>query len=206
MMLDRGLKDFWKSPDANVRALLEDLIRLRHAARYGDPLIVGGRFGKGKVVAVLTSAGKQWTDFPAGCIASVIYLPFIWETLDFLTLPERPEKPKVNRIPGKDKSPQFLGVDLANEPRVLTKNPRKDKKDGIPKELASVCLVTPDAAVRFRGLLADEAGLAKAHWIVEVHPVEIKDGKFGKILAAQPTQTIPLRACCTIRNDEPTTS
>jgi hypothetical protein len=34
--------------------------------RFGDPLLVGKRFGRGPVLAYLTSAGSAWNDFPNG--------------------------------------------------------------------------------------------------------------------------------------------
>jgi hypothetical protein len=187
LILARSLRDFWRGPDPEVRAVLEDLVRLRQEARLGDPLIVAGRFGKGKIVAVLTSAGKQWSSFSGGSVGSVIFPPFIWETLNFLTLPEPPAK--ADPVLPKERTPQFLGVELALKPRLLAK---VKKTDEIPAKLAKACLITPNALIDFRGRIAAGAGLAKAEWIVETHQVEFKDGKFGKVLPAMPQQTFPM--------------
>jgi Aerotolerance regulator N-terminal len=55
-----GLVDFWAHAD-NAQ-LREDFEKLRDEVRYGDPLYVAKAFGKGRVVAFLTSAGASWND------------------------------------------------------------------------------------------------------------------------------------------------
>jgi hypothetical protein len=57
-----NLQEFWQRPeqlDLRVR-----LARLIDAVRYGDPLMVAKNFGKGRVVAFLTSAGTAWNNLP----------------------------------------------------------------------------------------------------------------------------------------------
>ena len=44
----------------------EKFARLMESVRFGDPLLVGKRFGRGPVLAYLTSAGSAWNDFPNG--------------------------------------------------------------------------------------------------------------------------------------------
>ena len=189
MLLGQGkssnLTAFWKLPDAKVRSLLEDVIRLRHQARHGDPLVLGGQFGKGRVVAVLTTAGKEWNDFAAGSQASIMYAPFIWEMVKYLSSREEPEKSKEKPRSQNDR-PQMLDVDLDYTAR------KAADKDFTKEFEATYYLVTPDVLLPFRGTIADDAGLIQAHWVVQVHPVELVDKKIGKLLPPQPEQQIPL--------------
>lgn len=55
-----GLVDFWAMADH--AALRDEIQRLRDEVKYGDPLYVAKPFGKGRVVAFLTSAGASWND------------------------------------------------------------------------------------------------------------------------------------------------
>ena len=55
-----GLVDFWAHAD-NAQ-LREDFEKLRDEVRYGDPLYVAKPYGKGRVVAFMTSAGASWND------------------------------------------------------------------------------------------------------------------------------------------------
>jgi hypothetical protein len=55
-----GLVDFWAHAD-NAQ-LREDFEKLRDEVRYGDPLYVAKPFGKGRVIAFMTSAGASWND------------------------------------------------------------------------------------------------------------------------------------------------
>jgi hypothetical protein len=55
-----GLIEFWAQ--AEVAQLREDFEKLRDEVKYGDPLYVSKTFGKGRVVAFLSSAGASWND------------------------------------------------------------------------------------------------------------------------------------------------
>ncbi|MSR54979.1 MAG: hypothetical protein EXS09_17080 [Gemmataceae bacterium] len=55
-----GLIDFWGQADN--RLLKEDFEKLRDEVKYGDPLYVAKSFGKGRVVAFMSSAGASWND------------------------------------------------------------------------------------------------------------------------------------------------
>jgi hypothetical protein len=74
-----NLTEFWSYPDPKISTLRKEVLDLRDQAKYGDPFIIAGSFGKGKVVAVMTSAGKEWNDWGGGSDAAVLYQPFIWE-------------------------------------------------------------------------------------------------------------------------------
>ncbi len=80
-----NLTEFWSFADPKVASLRKDAIDLRDQAKYGDPFIIAGNFGKGKVVAVMTTAGKEWNEWGGGSDAAVIYQPFIWEVQNYLS-------------------------------------------------------------------------------------------------------------------------
>lgn len=80
-----NLTEFWSTGDPKVTTLRDDLIKLRDQVRYGDPLVVAGNYGKGKVVAVMTTAGKEWNDWGGGSEATLIYQPFLWETQNYIS-------------------------------------------------------------------------------------------------------------------------
>lgn len=58
------LRGFWQEPA--VSELAANFARLLDDVRYGDPLLVGKRFGRGPVLAYLTTAGGAWNDFANG--------------------------------------------------------------------------------------------------------------------------------------------
>jgi hypothetical protein len=69
-----NLVEFWAQTDQ--RDLRRRVDQLRERVQFGDPLAVGNRFGKGRVVAVLTAIGmapggggpeaEAWNDWPGG--------------------------------------------------------------------------------------------------------------------------------------------
>src|SRR5262249_49342093 len=66
-------------------ALQKDFEDFRQLVQYGDPLVVVGRYGKGRVVAFLTTAGRSWNYWPGGCPASATYPMVIHELQRYLT-------------------------------------------------------------------------------------------------------------------------
>ncbi len=56
-----NLAEFWEQED--TRRLASDFERLAEIVKYGDPLMVEGKFGKGRVVAMLTTFGQKWNDW-----------------------------------------------------------------------------------------------------------------------------------------------
>jgi hypothetical protein len=76
-------KDFW---DAGADDTLRGKITaLRDAAMFGDPLVVTKTYGKGEVVAFLTTAGKNWNDWPGGGMASPTYPVVMLNLQKYLT-------------------------------------------------------------------------------------------------------------------------
>jgi hypothetical protein len=58
------LTEFWRKPE--VKELRQQIAALRDKTRYADPIVVAAPFGKGRVVACLTSAGGSWNDWADG--------------------------------------------------------------------------------------------------------------------------------------------
>ncbi|MCS7046898.1 MAG: hypothetical protein NZO58_11125, partial [Gemmataceae bacterium] len=80
-----NLTEFWASSENKIPALRDDILKLRDQVRYGDPFVVAKHYGKGRVVAVMTTAGKDWNDWAGGSQATLIYQPFIWELQNYLS-------------------------------------------------------------------------------------------------------------------------
>jgi len=68
-----GLIDFWAQSENTL--LKEDLEKLRNEVKFGDPLYVTKPFGKGRVVAFLTSAGASWNDLQSA--GGAYYVPLM---------------------------------------------------------------------------------------------------------------------------------
>ncbi|MBI2804843.1 MAG: BatA domain-containing protein [Planctomycetes bacterium] len=97
LLTDKGRQDpkdpipdmtqLWGSSDPDVETVKRQLNALRKEVRYGDPFVIMRKFGKGKVVAVMSTAGKDWNDWPGGCAASVLFPMFTWELQNYLSSP-----------------------------------------------------------------------------------------------------------------------
>jgi hypothetical protein len=90
---DHGADNDPKRPDMEIlwahpkmKALAAEIDEYRNAIEYGDPLVVARKYGKGRVCAVLTSAGTavdsqtkmRWNDWGNG-LASWSYTPFVMD-------------------------------------------------------------------------------------------------------------------------------
>jgi hypothetical protein len=80
-----SLKEFWEKADPLIIALRNDIRQLHDQVKYGDPFMVLRRHGNGQVVAVMTTAGKEWNDWGGGSSGAFVYQPIIWETLNQLS-------------------------------------------------------------------------------------------------------------------------
>jgi hypothetical protein len=85
------LLEFWKDANPSVLALRTRIEQLYERVQYGDPLIVAGRYGKGRTVAFLTTAGKAWNDWAGGSPASVTYPVVLLDLQKYLTSTESEE-------------------------------------------------------------------------------------------------------------------
>jgi hypothetical protein len=74
-----SLVRLWNMKD-NENLKLE-IASLYKQVRYGDPLVVGSRFGQGRVVVVTTTAGRAWNAWPA----QPSYVPMVLEMQSYLT-------------------------------------------------------------------------------------------------------------------------
>ncbi len=84
---DHGAENDPRRPDMEIlwahpkmKALAAELDEYRTTIEFGDPLVVARRYGKGRVCAVLTSAGTatHWNDWGNG-LASWSYTPFLMD-------------------------------------------------------------------------------------------------------------------------------
>jgi hypothetical protein len=93
LLTDRGddkefanLVEFWTSnPDPKIPVLYKEAESLRRRLLYSHPIMVVGQFGQGRVVAVLTTAGKDWNDWAGGITGSVLYPAIAWEMQNYLS-------------------------------------------------------------------------------------------------------------------------
>jgi hypothetical protein len=70
---------FWEMRDnENLKNEIADLYR---TVRYGFPLVIASRFGRGRVVTVMTTAGKEWN----GWLSLPSYVPMVLEMQSYLT-------------------------------------------------------------------------------------------------------------------------
>jgi Aerotolerance regulator N-terminal len=69
-----SLVDFWALSE--VKTLKEDIQNFRKDALYGSPLVVTRRYGKGNVVACLTTAGSKWSGWSGGELGGVSSFTF----------------------------------------------------------------------------------------------------------------------------------
>jgi hypothetical protein len=91
MLVDRGkenergefpnLVEFWDLRDQNVQDVKQEAINLRKRLLYSSPLVLTKDFGRGRVVAWMTSPGKEWNHWAT----SPIYAPLIFELQNYLT-------------------------------------------------------------------------------------------------------------------------
>jgi hypothetical protein len=79
------LTALWEQPDPKVAALKTRVEKLMQAVQFGDPLVLANRFGRGRVVTFLTTAGKKWNDWAGGSPASVTYPMVMIELQKYLT-------------------------------------------------------------------------------------------------------------------------
>jgi hypothetical protein len=81
-----SMVELWGRPQ--LKAIAAELNQIRESALYGDPLLVARPYGKGKVVAFLSSAGPQnnWNKLADGDPGSgSTFAPMIMELQYFLT-------------------------------------------------------------------------------------------------------------------------
>ncbi len=105
-----NLKDeFWNLSE--TQGLRNELDQFRQLVQYGDPLVVTGRYGKGRTVVFLTTAGKSWNYWPGGCPASATYPAVIHELQRYLTS-------------GAEETNRFVGAPLTIELDATQYEPR----------------------------------------------------------------------------------
>ncbi len=77
------LREFWAHP--KLTDLRRETTRLRDRVKYGDPLYLAKRFGRGRVTLMLTTADDTWTDWPSSQPANYSYIPLVKEMVTYLS-------------------------------------------------------------------------------------------------------------------------
>jgi hypothetical protein len=78
-----SLVELWEeSENQKLRTRIDSV---RQTVQLGDPLVIASQFGKGHVVAFMTSAGRNWCDWAGGSLASPTYPVVMLELQKFLT-------------------------------------------------------------------------------------------------------------------------
>jgi hypothetical protein len=95
-----NMKAFWDLPEQAT--LRQEVEAFRDLVQYGDPLVLTNRYGKGRVVAFLTTAGKAWSKWAGGCPASATYPIVVVELQKFLSS-------------GNEEQNRFVGAPLTIE-------------------------------------------------------------------------------------------
>jgi hypothetical protein len=100
MLKDRGPENEPQRPDMaalwaqpRMLSLAGQINEFREAVLYGDPLVVARSYGKGRVIAILTSAGTSprgpynvaWNDWGGGSLSSFSYPIFIKDLERWMT-------------------------------------------------------------------------------------------------------------------------
>ena len=94
MLHDRGIpndperpsmEEFWQQPDPEIGKLRGQVVRMRDAVQLGDPLVVTRAFGKGRTVAIMTTAGRKWNNWAAGGPASFTFPVITLEMQKYLS-------------------------------------------------------------------------------------------------------------------------
>jgi hypothetical protein len=88
--------------------------RVLASAQNGDPLVVEGRLGKGKILLVASAADRDWGDWPQ----SRLYVPLVHQLVGYLT-DRLPETAPVQNIPADRDHPPGITNDGA---KVIVRN------------------------------------------------------------------------------------
>lgn len=118
-----GLREFWALPEQS--SLKFELQRFLESVRYGDPLLIAGRFGLGRVAMLTTTVNAAWNDWPNGP-ARPYFVMLMLETQKYLASVGS----DANRLVG---SPLEIKVDAARfEPRLRRFFIREQAPDAAP--------------------------------------------------------------------------
>jgi hypothetical protein len=76
-----NLQEFWQQ--GGQAGLREQVVKLLEAVRFGDPFLIARTFGKGRVLAYMTTVSDTWNDLPKGP-ARVYYVMLMVEMQKYL--------------------------------------------------------------------------------------------------------------------------
>jgi hypothetical protein len=122
------MKNMWEEP--KMKALAERIRQLIDTLRFGDPLLVSRNYGKGRVVACLTTAGtsSKWNDWGQGSPISWSYVPFVMDLQRYLSS----SSDDLNRLVGDKISFQLEAAKYNNRAEVekyLQPEPSEETKE-----------------------------------------------------------------------------
>lgn len=80
-----NLVEFWQQTDPAIAKLRTRIDKLRETVQLGDPLMIASTFGKGRCVAIMTTAGQKWNGWSAGGPASFTFPMIMLETQTYLS-------------------------------------------------------------------------------------------------------------------------
>lgn len=125
------LTELWANSDPNVQSVKRQLDNLREEVQFGDPYIVTHTIaeGKGKVVAVMSTAGKDWNDFAGGAASSVLFAPFVWELQNYLSS----QGSEANLATGSNFNLTFDAAQFKNAQLKLVRHFHKTSSEGFKK-------------------------------------------------------------------------
>jgi len=139
MLTDRGneanaaerpnLVEFWNNGDPAVEELRQKFTQLRQTVQHGDPLVVTGKYGKGRTLVWLTSIGRKWNNWAGDFPVSATFPPIMYELQRWLTsgtgeidlivgtpitvqLDANRYEDRMGRIQKKEKGPDGKGGDV----------------------------------------------------------------------------------------------
>jgi hypothetical protein len=110
-----SLEEFWNLPDGDIQSLKDQVENFRKAVLYGDPLVITHHFGRGRVVAFLTTAGRKWNDWAGGGPASPTYPMFMLDMQKYLTGVDV----ETDKLVGEEIAFERLGTRYENKARVF---------------------------------------------------------------------------------------
>jgi hypothetical protein len=80
-----NMVEFWDLRDPAIQDLKQEVQALRKRLLYSSPLVLTKNYGQGRVVAWMTTAGKEWNPWPSGLTGTAVYAPLMYELQNYLT-------------------------------------------------------------------------------------------------------------------------
>jgi hypothetical protein len=166
---EERVEELWRGAMKDAKYVLQSF---RDENRYGDPLIVASRFGQGRVVAVMTTLGKDWSGWAGGSKAMVVFQPFVWELQNYLSSQSSEE----NRAVGSEvrivtDAEPYRGKQVKAVRTFYP--PREPGKDAVVVPLGDTFGVETKGELTFDFARHDKPGL----YVTQLRPDDLEAGK-----------------------------